>query len=211
MTLYQAFCKRSFDVLLALFGLLTLGWLLVLCWLIASVETRSNGVFVQQRIGRFGRPFSVYKIKTMFNALEDRSSITANCRQAITRSGHYFRRFKLDELPQLWNVLKGDMSFVGPRPDVPGYADCLQGEDRLILQLRPGITGPASIKYRNEEQLLAAAKDAKAYNDDVIWPDKVRINLAYYQRYRCWHDLMYLIATFLPAMAKWLQRRNLLC
>ncbi|MCC5824633.1 sugar transferase [Alkalimonas sp.] len=211
MTPRQAFIKRSLDFLLALAGLIALGWLLLLCWLIASVETRSNGIFTQQRIGRFGRPFWVCKIKTMFDARGERSSITANCQHDITSSGRLFRRFKLDELPQLWNVLKGDMSFVGPRPDVPGYADCLQGEERLILQLRPGITGPASIKYRHEEALLAAASDAKAYNDEVIWPDKVRINLAYYQEYSVWRDLLYLFATFSPALAKRLERRSPQC
>ncbi|MEE2001483.1 sugar transferase [Alkalimonas sp. MEB108] len=211
MTLWQAVIKRSLDLLLALLGLLLLGWLLLLCWLIASIETRSNGMFAQQRIGRFGRPFRVYKIKTMFDASSERSSITAQCQQAITRSGRLFRRLKLDELPQLWNVLWGQMSFVGPRPDVPGYADCLKGEERLILQLRPGITGPASIKYCNEEALLAAASDAKAFNDGVIWPDKVRINLAYYHHYSVWRDLGYLLATLVPSFASRLERRSPPC
>lgn len=208
MTSRQAFMKRSLDLLLALLGFIVLGWLLLLCWLIASIETRSHGVFSQQRIGRFGRVFRVYKIKTMQDATGERSSITANCQDAITRSGRFFRRCKLDELPQLWNVLIGDMSFVGPRPDVPGYADCLQGEDRLILQLRPGITGPASLKYRNEEALLAAASDAKAYNDAVIWPEKVRMNLAYYHHYSVWRDLGYILATFMPRLADRLNRRT---
>lgn len=211
MALWQAVIKRSLDLLLAVVSLLLLGWLLLLCWLIASIETRSNGIFAQQRIGRFGRPFRVYKIKTMVDASGERSSITAQCQQAITKSGRLFRRLKLDELPQLWNVLTGEMSFVGPRPDVPGYADCLQGEDRLILQLRPGITGPASIKYRNEEALLAAASDAKAFNDEVIWPDKVRINLAYYRHYSCWRDWLYLLATVVPPLADKLDLRTPPC
>ena len=108
------------------------------------------------------------------------SSVSGAGESRITPLGAKLRKYKLDELPELWNVLKGDMSFVGPRPDVPGYADRLQGEDRLILKLRPGITGPASLKYANEEELLAQVADPRRYNDEVIFPDKVRINLDYY-------------------------------
>jgi lipopolysaccharide/colanic/teichoic acid biosynthesis glycosyltransferase len=180
----------------SLLALLLLWWLIALCWLIASVDTRSNGFFSQQRIGRFAKPFSVYKIKTMHNAVQPRSSITANCRSEVSKSGAWMRRFKLDELPQLWNVFIGDMSFVGPRPDVPGYADCLQGDERQLLELRPGITGPASIKYRHEDNILAQVNDAKSYNDTVIWPDKVRINLDYYHHYSFWLDLRYIVRTF---------------
>lgn len=211
MTSRQAVIKRSLDLLSAVVLLLLFGWLLLLCWLIASIETRSQGIFAQRRIGRFGQPFWVYKIKTMHDAIGERSSITASCAGAITRSGRLFRRFKLDELPQLWNVLRGQMSLVGPRPDVPGYADLLQGEARLILQLRPGITGPASIKYRHEETLLAAVPDAKAYNDMVIWPDKVRINLAYYRHYSLGLDLLCLAATLVPSLAERLNRRFEAC
>lgn len=108
------------------------------------------------------------------------SSVSVAGESRITPLGAKLRKYKLDELPELWNVLKGDMSLVGPRPDVPGYADRLQGEDRLVLKLRPGITGPASLKYANEEEILAQVADPRRYNDEVIFPDKVRINLDYY-------------------------------
>ncbi|MCK4713179.1 MAG: sugar transferase, partial [Marinosulfonomonas sp.] len=113
----------------------------------------------------------------------------------ITRWGAFFRRWKLDELPQLWNVLKGDMSFVGPRPDVPGYLDQLSGEGKILLELRPGITGPASLKYRDEETILAQVDDPKAYNDEVIWPDKVAINIDYYRNWSLKADLIYILKT----------------
>lgn len=195
MTLIQRIIKRCFDFTLALLGLVFFSWLIILCWLIASVETRSNGFFVQQRIGRHGKPFKLIKIKTMKNSQGPRSSITAQCATEITKSGAFFRRFKLDELPQLIHVVLGQMSLVGPRPDVAGYADQLQGNDRLMLELRPGITGPASIKYRNEEYLLSNQANPKLYNDTVIWPDKVKINIEYYKHYSLLADLKYLKQT----------------
>jgi lipopolysaccharide/colanic/teichoic acid biosynthesis glycosyltransferase len=115
----------------------------------------------------------------------------------ITPLGAKLRKYKLDELPELWNVLKGDMSFVGPRPDVPGYADALKGEDREVLSLRPGITGPASLKYRNEEVLLATVEDPQKYNDEVIFPDKVRLNRYYLHHYSFWMDIRMVFATVL--------------
>lgn len=113
----------------------------------------------------------------------------------ITRWGAWFRRYKIDELPQLWNILKGDMSFVGPRPDVPGYLDQLQGDDRRLLDLRPGLTGPATLKYRAEENILADQPDPQTYNDTVIWPDKVRLNLQYLETWSIWADIGYVVKT----------------
>lgn len=188
--------KRVFDIIGSLFGLLFFSWLIITAWLIAALETKGNGFFLQHRIGRYGRPFNVFKIKTMYpDRTGERTSITVSRMSGITRSGHWMRRFKIDELPQLWNVLIGQMSLVGPRPDMPGYADELQGEDRQILQLRPGITGPASIKYRNEEEILTKVPDPKRYNDEVIWPDKVRLNLEYYYNHSLALDLYYIIKT----------------
>lgn len=189
--------KRLFDLTFSCVGLAFSWPLILICWSIAAVETRSNGFFVQSRIGRHGRHIKIIKIKTMYPARESRSPITAFNTAVITRSGALFRRYKLDELPQLINVLLGDMSFVGPRPDVPGYADVLNGTDRVILLMRPGITGPASIKYRNEEELLSSVEDPAAYNDQIIWPDKVRINKEYYSNYSLLKDLGYIIQTIL--------------
>lgn len=133
----------------------------------------------------------------MYPSNGKRSPIASNNAASITRSGAFFRKYKLDELPQLFNVLSGSMSIVGPRPDVPDYADQLEGGDRIILRLRPGITGPASIKYKAEEELLSASEDPVLYNDTVIWPDKVRINKEYYNRYSFVADIKYIIQTFL--------------
>jgi lipopolysaccharide/colanic/teichoic acid biosynthesis glycosyltransferase len=184
-----------FDVLLAVCGLAVLLPLIIVCWTIAALETRSNGFFVHERVGRHGLPIRVYKIKTMRATTLPRSPITAHNMAAITQSGQFFRKYKLDELPQLFNVVVGTMSFVGPRPDVPNYADKLTGDDRVILLLRPGITGPASIKYRNEEALLSGAADPDWYNDHVIWPDKVRINREYFANYSLLADLKYIFQT----------------
>jgi lipopolysaccharide/colanic/teichoic acid biosynthesis glycosyltransferase len=189
--------KRLFDVLFSALGLLACWPVILVCWIIAATETRSNGFFIQDRVGRFGKSIKVIKIKTMYPAAHGMSSITALNRHAITRSGRIFRKYKLDELPQLLNVLVGHMSFVGPRPDVRGYADQLRGRDRVILLMRPGITGPASIKYRDEDTLLTAVADPDAYNAGVIWPEKVRLNKEYYFNYSLWSDIRYILKTVL--------------
>ena len=123
--------------------------------------------------------------------------ITVSNDPRITQSGIIFRKYKIDELPQLFNVLIGDMSFVGPRPDVEGYADKLSPEDKIILSIKPGITGPASIKYSNEEEILAKVDNPKIYNDEIIWPDKVTINIDYINRYSFFKDIRYIFETIL--------------
>lgn len=168
---------------------------MLVCWIAASIDTRSNGLFVHKRIGRHGAIIHVYKIRTMHSRGVVLSPIASENISSISKSGAFFRRYKLDELPQLFNVLFGSMSFVGPRPDVPNYADRLEGDDRIILRLRPGITGPASIKYKNEEAILLAADDPVTHNDTVIWPDKVHINKRYYENYSFSADLQYILQT----------------
>jgi lipopolysaccharide/colanic/teichoic acid biosynthesis glycosyltransferase len=153
-------------------------------------------LFRQERIGQYGKTFRIVKFRTM-RANSDGSSVTVMGDGRVTRLGRFLRRYKLDELPELWNVLKGDMSLVGPRPDVPGYADKLEGEERLILQLKPGLTGTATLKYRNEEELLAKQDDPIRYNDEVIWRDKVRINLQYYYNHSLMGDVRILFDTIL--------------
>lgn len=188
--------KFILDRILALVGILLI-W--PFCVLIAVVLKLSDGgdvFFSQKRVGRNGELFDIYKFRTMTPDAEG-SSVTVKGESRITPFGAFLRQYKLDEIPQLWNVLCGDMSFVGPRPDVPGYADLLQGEDRRILELLPGITGPASLKYRNEEELLASVEDPIVYNDTVIYPDKVRINLYYYHHYSLWMDAKIVMATLL--------------
>ena len=171
--------KWIFDRAAALFGLL-LTWPLLLA-VAAAIRIRmpDGGVlFRQRRVGQYGKLFTLVKFRTM-TVNHGGSCVSVAGESRITPLGAWLRRYKIDELPELWNVLKGDMSFVGPRPDVPGYADRLQGDDRIILALKPGITGPATLKYRNEEELLAAQPDPQRYNDEVIYPDKVRINVEY--------------------------------
>jgi len=123
------------------------------------------------------------------------TTVTTSNDSRITKSGTFFRKTKIDELPQLFNVIFGTMSFVGPRPDVPGFADKLVGEDRVILSVRPGITGPASLKYKNEEEVLAKQKDAQRYNKEVIWPDKVQINKTYIKEWTLKKDIEYILRT----------------
>ena len=151
-------------------------------------------LFIQKRIGRKGKHFSVYKFRTM-SVGKKKDTVSVAGDSQITPLGAVLRKYKLDELPELWNVFVGDMSFVGPRPDVPGYADKLIGENRLILNLRPGITGPASIKYANEEELLASVENPKQYNDEVIYPDKVKINLNYYYHHTFFGDIKLILGT----------------
>lgn len=193
----QRILKRSFDITISLIGLLLTWWLILLSWIVASIDTRSNGFFIQIRVGYKGHLFRVVKIKTMRPVSNIYTTVTKRGDPRITRLGGVFRSTKIDELPQLWNVLIGDMSFVGPRPDVPGFADSLQGEARKILLLRPGITGPATLKYRNEEDILAKKDDPELYNREIIWPDKVNINLEYIRSWSLRLDIKYIFQTVL--------------
>jgi len=187
--------KRCIDVSIASFGLIIFGWLIIVCQVIARIETGESGFFRQKRIGRNGVLFEVIKLRTMKEIEGFSTTVTTYIDPRITKSGRFFRRTKLDELPQLINVVKGEMSLVGPRPDVSGYADMLEGEDRIILSVRPGITGPASIFYKNEEELLALQDDPEEYNRNVIWPNKVNINMEYIENYRLYKDLYYMFKT----------------
>ena len=189
--------KYLFDKTASFIGLLLLWPVLLVVALLIKVKMPGGPVmFTQQRVGRHGKVFSIYKFRTM-TVGHGGSSVSVKGESRITALGVHLRRWKLDELPELWNVLKGDMSFVGPRPDVPGYADQLQGDDRRMLELRPGITGPATLKYRNEEELLASVDDPIRYNDKVIFPDKVRLNLYYLDHYSFLKDLQMIVCTVL--------------
>lgn len=187
--------KRFFDFSISFLGLMLSFWLIFFTWFIASIDTRSNGFFLQKRVGKGGRLFTVIKLKTMRPVTGVDTTITSSSDPRITKVGAFWRKTKLDELPQLINVLLGQMSFVGPRPDVPGYADKLQGEDRIVLSIRPGITGPATLKYKNEEAILNAVKNPKRYNDVVIFPDKVAINKLYIKEYSLIKDFDYILET----------------
>ena len=212
--------KFVFDKVVSLVGLIVLSPVLLIVALLIKWKMPGPILFCQQRVGRYGRIFTVYKFRTMTVKAEasvasrnsEATSIASQEQSRITPLGEKLRRYKLDELPELWNVLKGDMSFVGPRPDVPGYADQLQGEDREVLLLRPGITGPASLKSRNEEDILEAVDEAlqkgrsglpmgittvQEYNDNVIYPDKVRLNRYYLHHYSFIKDIKMIVCTVL--------------
>ena len=187
--------KWLFDRTMSLVGLILLSPVLLVVAILIRVKMPGGPVlFKQKRVGKDGKLFTMVKFRSM-SVAHGGSSVSVAGESRITPLGAKLRKYKLDELPELWNVLIGDMSFVGPRPDVPGYADKLVGEDRVILKLRPGITGPASLKYRDEETLLATVEDPIRYNDEVIFPDKVRINKEYYYNWSFWQDIRYIVRT----------------
>lgn len=195
--------KYLFDRIMALVGLIVLSPVLLVVWMLIRVKMPDGpAVFTQKRVGKDGKLFTMYKFRSM-SAHHSGSTVSVAGESRITPLGAKLRRYKLDELPELWNVLIGDMSFVGPRPDVPGYADKLEGDDRRVLQLRPGITGPASLKYRDEEILLASQANPQEYNDNVIYPDKVRINLYYLDHYSFLADIKMIFATVLGKRIKY--------
>ncbi|MCR4965312.1 MAG: sugar transferase [Bacteroidales bacterium] len=187
--------KFIFDRIMALLGLILISPLLLVVAILIRVKMPGGPVFFKQkRVGKDGKLFTIYKFRTMI-VDHSGSSVSVAGESRITPLGAKLRKYKIDELPELWNVLIGDMSFVGPRPDVPGYADALTGDDMEVLKLRPGITGPASLKYRNEEELLSSVEDPQKYNDEVIYPDKVRINRYYLHHYSFWMDIKIILAT----------------
>lgn len=191
------YSKFIFDRGAALFGLISLSPVLLIVAILIRVKMPCGPViFTQKRVGQHGKLFTMYKFRSM-TVSHNGSTVSVKGESRITPLGANLRKYKLDELPELWNVLIGDMSFVGPRPDVPGYADKLEGDDRRMLLLKPGITGPASLKYRNEEELLAEQENPKKYNDEVLFPDKVRINIEYLDNWSFWNDIKIIIYTVL--------------
>ncbi|MBO4532065.1 MAG: sugar transferase [Paludibacteraceae bacterium] len=202
--------KSLFDRIVSFIGLLLIWPLLLVIALLIRGKIGAPVLYVQERIGKDGKHFRIHKFRTMEEGFEE-SPVTIAGEERITPLGAKLRHYKLDELPELWDVLIGNMSFVGPRPDVPGYADKLEGDDRDVLKLRPGITGPATLKYRLEDEMIAEyvvqkqkegdARDAQAiaveYNDTVIYPDKVRINCYYYRHYSFVKDIQMLFCTVL--------------
>ena len=208
--------KRLFDILASLFGLLLIWWVYPIVAIIIKIKMPGGpAFFCQKRVGRNGNLFTCHKFRTM-TVKHGGSSVSVAGDSRITPLGAKLRHYKIDELPELWDVLIGNMSFVGPRPDVPGYADQLQGEDRVVLKLRPGITGPATLKYRLEDEMISnyvaerrAVGDTRdsqviavEYNDTVIYPDKVRLNKYYYEHYSFWKDIEMIFATVLGFKVK---------
>jgi lipopolysaccharide/colanic/teichoic acid biosynthesis glycosyltransferase len=195
LTLGQRFQKRALDVVVSLVGLLITFPLIAIGWVLATISTRNNGFFVHHRIGRYGRKFPMVKLRSMREVPGVTTTNTAGNDVRITKVGKWLRRLKIDELPQLANVLVGQMSLVGPRPDVEGYTDQLEGDDRVLLTIRPGITGPASLAYRHEETILEKAADPEYVNDNVLWPNKVKINCDYVRNWSFVSDVRYIWQT----------------
>ena len=188
--------KHLFDKIAALCGIILLSPFMLIIFIIHKiVMTKGSFIFKQERIGQYGKKFYIYKIRTMTENDGSNIFVTTANDERILPFGRWLRKTKIDEIVELINVLKGEMSFVGPRPDVPGYADLLQGSDRKILELKPGITGPASLKYINEEEILAQVENPQQYNDEVIYPDKVKINLEYYHNRTFWGDIRIIFKT----------------
>ena len=186
--------KRTFDILLSIFAIFLLFPFLLIVSFLIVIDSGFPVFFLQKRIGRDAKEFNIIKFRTM-KTNDENITITVSDDNRITRTGKYLRKTKIDELPEILNVLFGQMSFVGPRPDVKGYADKLKGTNRNILALRPGITGPASLKYYNEEYILSQKSNPKKYNDEVIFPDKVKINLDYFYNRSFFLDLKIIFAT----------------
>lgn len=193
--------KRLFDITAAVFGLIITLPVFLAIYLLIKTQMTGSVFFKQQRVGRHGKIFKMIKFRTM-TISHSGSTISVKGERRITPLGAVLRKYKLDELPELWNILIGDMSFVGPRPDVPGYADKLEGEDRLLLSIRPGLTGAASLKFSNEEELLALQDDPVKYNDEVLYPEKVRINNNYVRHMSFGLDLRIIIFTILGKKLK---------
>ena len=189
--------KRLFDLSICTFFIIPLLFLILFLSLFLLVFQGRSIFFLQRRVGLKGKIFNIIKFRTMKINSEDShgKNITLNNDPRITKIGKFYRKYKLDEFPAIYNVIKGDMSLVGPRPDVVGYADRLHGDSKKILEVRPGITGPASLKYANEESLFSHVDDFKKYNDEVIFPDKVKLNIKYIENWSMLDDIKIIFKT----------------
>jgi len=181
--------KRVFDVFFAGIGLIILGWLIIFSAILSKIMIGGDGFFVQNRVGQYGKLFTIYKIETIHPKEATKET------PYISALGQFIRKHKIDEFPQLFNILEGTMSFVGPRPDVIGFADKLEGEQRKIINVKPGITGPATLFFRNEEELLKTHDKPEEYNKEIIWPQKVALNIKYVNEYSFIKDIYYIYKT----------------
>lgn len=183
----QQFIKRMFDLFFSTIGIVILAIPMLFLLILASIDTKSFGLFKQERIGQYGKPFLIFKVKSM-----NQNALKSN---QISSFGNILRKSKLDELPQLFNVFIGNMSFVGPRPDIKGYADKLKDSNKIIISVKPGITGPATIYFKNEETLLKTVENPQQYNDEVIWIKKISLNKAYIKNWSLINDIKFIVKT----------------
>jgi len=192
--------KRLFDIIFSFVGIVFLFPVFIIVSILIKIDSSGPVFFVQERVGLNGNLFKIIKFRSMKKNHNNSLTVTLENDKRITRIGKKIRKYKIDEIPELINVFMGDMSFVGPRPDVSGYADLLKGESRNILKLRPGITSRASIKYANEEMILFNEDDPIAYNNNIIFPDKVKLNLNYYYNNNIWIDIKIIFATLFAVL-----------
>ena len=192
--------KRLFDIIFSFVGIVFLFPVFIIVSILIKIDSSGPVFFIQERVGLNGKFFKIIKFRSMKTNHNNSLTVTLENDKRITRIGKKIRKYKIDEIPELINVFIGDMSLVGPRPDVTGYADLLKGESRNILKLRPGITSRASIKYANEEMILLNEDDPIAYNNNIIFPDKVKLNLNYYYNNNIWIDIKIIFATLFAVL-----------
>ena len=192
--------KRLFDIIFSFVGIVFLFPVFIIVSILIKIDSSGPVFFIQERVGLNGKFFKIIKFRSMKTNHNNSLTVTLENDKRITRIGKKIRKYKIDEIPELINVFIGDMSLVGPRPDVTGYADLLKGESRNILKLRPGITSRASIKYANEEMILLNEDDPIAYNNNIIFPDKVKLNLNYYNNNNIWIDIKIIFATLFAVL-----------
>lgn len=198
---FSLFCKRCFDIVASFFGILFLSPVLLICSIAIAVSSRGGVFFTQERVGKGGKSFKIIKFRTMVpNAESKGMQITVGNDMRVTKVGKFLRKTKLDELPQLFNVLVGQMSFVGPRPEVPRYVDMYTEYQRNVLRIRPGITELASIVYRDENEVLAASEDPERTYVEEVMQQKLKLNMQYMQKMGFWYDIKLIFQTFLAIL-----------
>lgn len=193
--------KRIFDIVASFFGIIVLSPILIIVSLFIKIDSKGPIIFKQQRVGQYHEIFNIYKFRTMVNKAESLGKqITVGGDSRITRVGNFIRRYKIDELPQLVNVFLGDMSFVGPRPEVPKYVNLYSDEEKAILEVKPGITDLASLKYSNENDILSKVEEPEKYYIDVIMKDKIKLNLEYIEKNNLFYDIKIIFKTILKCI-----------
>lgn len=193
--------KRIFDFLVSLVGIIILSPIFIIVSIAIKLDSRGNILFLQKRVGRYGKEFNIYKFRTMVTDAEKLGKqITIGKDNRITKFGAFLRKFKIDELPQLFNVLKGDMSLVGPRPEVPKYVSLYNNEQKKVLDVRPGITDMASLRYKDENDILGKVDNPEDYYINVIMKDKLQLNLEYIEKSNIFFDIYLILKTIIKCL-----------
>lgn len=201
MKSFNQIIKRIFDFLLSLIGIIIISPILIIVSILIKLDSKGNILFLQKRVGRYGKEFNIYKFRTMVSDAEKLGKqITVGNDSRITKVGAFLRKYKIDELPQLFNVLKGDMSLVGPRPEVPRYVKLYNDEQKKVLNVRPGITDMASLRYKDENEILGKVDNPEEYYINVIMKDKLELNLEYIEKSNIFFDLYLIIKTVIKCI-----------